>query len=178
MDYFLSEHKKDKEGCDLLLIELAGVFDNPGIQKYLRKESAKSSADNFKRVPGYALQLLGRHGDKQAISKIIKISKELVYKRNKYVVPGLYLMNIPQPEIVELLKEFLNSNLSMFNGRDCVPQYSDLSHSAARALTRMIIGFPTVKGYEYPDKKRKECIDWINKNKKYKFSKEIYFGFH
>ena len=88
----------------------------------------------------------------------------------------LQLAYVLQPEIVTLLKEFLPSKESYWHGEDAVPQAASLSHSSARALSRMLKGYPKVNEWRYTDEQRKSCIEWFDKNKTYEFTENRVFS--
>jgi hypothetical protein len=173
-----------RNDCDkyaLFLIDCAGIYDDPEIIAFLKEKAEPYQVwSRRNKTPWFALLILARHGDKNAIKKVIKLANLPDQKERslQILIMPIQLAYVQQPEIVELLKKFLHSKESYFNGRDCVPQRSDLSHASARALSNMIIGFPEVKSYEYPDKKRKECIEWFDKHKKYQFNQNAKILFY
>ena len=171
--YLLVKNFDGRRGRDLFLIEFVDLYSDPQIQKHLREQAEICTANNFSKIPGYALMILGRHGDKEAIEKIIKITKELVLDKKQYMLPKR-LTCVIQLEIIELLREFLKSKQFRKRG-NFMPPFDSVSHSAARALSVMIINFPKVNIWEYPDKKRKECIEWFDKHKNYKFNNKLNF---
>lgn len=185
LDYYNEESRevikkyilKEGDRRALFLIDLAGLYDDPEVIDFLHKWAKQSSVDNFWETPGFALLILGRHGDKKAIEKIIEIAEELVTKKKKYMTP-VRLAYVIQPEIVDLLREFLKSREFRYNGRDTVPQKADVSHSAARALSSMIIGYPKVDYWEYTEELRQECIEWFDKHKEYKFNDKFNFSLY
>ena len=173
-----------KDGCDkyaLFLIDRADIYNDPEIVAFLKEKAEPYKSWSWRnKTPWFALLILARNGDKDAIKKVISLANLPSHKERQFQIQimPVQLAYVQQPEIVELLKEFLNSKESYFNGRDCIPQRSDLSHASARALSNMIIDFPEVKSYEYPDKKRKECIEWFDKHKEYKFNKNAKILFY
>ena len=174
-----------KDGCDkyaLFLIDRAGIYDDPEIITFLKEKAKPYKSWSWRnKTPWFALLILARNGDKNAIKKVIKLANPTNVKitdhisyqkrRNQVQLMPVQLAYVQQPEIVELLKKFLHIKESYFNGHDCVPQRSDLSHASARALSNMIEGYPKVNNWGYTKKLRKECIEWFDKHKKYKFNK-------
>ena len=173
-----------KDGCDryaLFLIDRADIYNDQEIIDFLKKKAAPYKLWSWKaRTPWIALLILAQHGDKDAIAKIVKLANTPNHKERRYQIQlmPVQLAYVQQPEIVELLKKFLHSNESYFNGGDCVPMCADLSHASARALSNMIIGYPKINNLKYTKKMRKECIEWFDKHKKYKFNKNAKILFY
>lgn len=173
-----------KYGCKryaLFLIDRAGIYNDPEIIAFLKKE-----AENYRlwsrsnKTPWLALLILARNGDKDSLKKIIELASIPNKEERSFQVQlmPIQLAYVQQPEIVELLRGFLISKESYFKGEDVVPRYADLSHAAARALSNMIEGYPKINYWGYTEKIRRGCIDWFDNHKKYKFNNDAKLLFY
>ncbi len=174
-----------KHGCKryaLFLIDRAGIYNDPEIIAFLKRE-----AENYRlwsrrsnQTPWFALLILARNGDKGSLKKIIGLANIPNKEERPFQVQlmPIQLAYVQQPEIVELLRGFLLSKESYFHGEDVVPRYADLSHAAARALSNMIEGYPKISRWGYNEKTPKECIEWFDDNKEYKFNNDAKLLFY
>ena len=173
-----------KDGCKryaFFLIDRAGIYDDPKIIKFLKAKSKHYKLWSWRnKTPWFALLIMARNGDKDAIKKVIKLANipNKKYRKSQVQLMPVQMSYVQQPEIVEQLKQFLKSKESYFKGNDTVPRHADLSHAAARALSNMIVDYPKINNWGYTEKMRKECIDWFDKHKEYKFDKKAKLLFY
>jgi hypothetical protein len=173
-----------KDGCKryaLFLIDRADIYNDPEIIKFLKKQSENYRLWSWEnRTPWIALLILARHGNKDAMKRIVELANIPNKKERSSQVQlmPLQLAYVQHSKIVELLRQFLKSKESYFHGEDAVPQSADLSHASARALSNMIIGYPKISRWGYTDAERKKCIDWFDKHNDYKFDKDAKLLFY
>ena len=174
-----------KYGCKryaLFLIDRAGIYHDPEIITFLKKEAENYRLWSWRsnQTPWFALLILARNGDKGSLKKIIGLANIPNKEERPFQVQlmPIQLAYVQQPEIVELLRGFLISKESYFHGEDVVPRYADLSHAAARALSNMIEGYPKISRWGYNEKTPKECIEWFDNHKEYKFNNDAKLLFY
>jgi hypothetical protein len=166
-------------GSALFLIDAADIYGNQKIFNFLLKHANNCKEWKRKKPESwFALLILGHHGNSVALKKIKKIAETPVKDRHRQVFSmPLQLAYVQNNEIVDLLKQFLKSKESYFNGGDAIPQSASLSHSAAIALNSMIADFPPFSfGSRFTEQDCQRCLDWFKEHKKYKFRKHGIFS--
>ena len=166
------------ESRDLFLIDIAGLYRDSGIQEYLKNKAAECEKWKWGKndTAWIALLILAHNMDEEAIKKVVEVAKKTVKDRRRQVFDmPLQLAYVPQPQIVELLKDFLANRESYFFAHDVLPQYFRLCHTAAISLSVLLEGFPEVNPYDFKESDREKWLNWLKTHKQWKIKKDIVY---
>jgi hypothetical protein len=159
----------------LLLPPILNVQASEAIKQKLRKMADKCKTFSRNNLSSWiALVMLAKEGDKKSLEKLIAIVNEINDSREDlhkaaYMFP--YLCFIQKPEIVNLMKEFLENENIIDQGNDVMMRYTGLSRIAAEVLYTMLEDYVQFSSFKFNQNERKKCLNWFSKNKTYKFKK-------
>jgi len=160
--------KKIRRGSSLLFIDVAGLIKDRDIVSFLTTESKKCNKWEDNETPWFALLLLARNGNDDAIERVLNISKIVIpsFERKKQIfyMPAELSM-VHDRRIADFLIELVNSDESMPSPGDP----GKLNAVAAIALNSLIVNFPNLDYNQFNNSKEIElCKKWILNNKDYK----------
>lgn len=164
----------------LLLLEISSKTHDTEVNRVLQRLADKCSNFNKKDlIPWLALIIVAKDGKEEYLNKLIGIVKNIDNSENgikqaTYMFP--YLSMIQKPEIVELMKSFLNDEKIIDQGDDIINRYKGLSSLAAAVLYTILEGYEKFSTDNFDQKERVKCLDWFKNNHEYKFRKIDYFG--
>ena len=148
--------------------------------RFLQKNANSCIGYNRKNIiPWLSLLYIAQVEKNKYLNKLCAIVKQTDNSNNgimnaTYMFPTLTL--VQNPEVVELLKEYLKDDVIIDQGDDIMYRYTGLSYLAAMSLYTMIDGFPEFSRYEFNQKERQKCLDWMKKNPEYKFREIDYWS--
>ncbi len=175
------EFTDGKNGRRLFSIDVAEIYDDPDVLKFLKEKA--SNYEEWQRLNSagwFALLILAQHGDEQSIKKVIQIAKIPVKDRVAQIYDMIgQLSYVRRTEIVDLLREFLASNETQMSYDGSV---ISASNTAAMSLSSMIKDYPKVDSWgRFYDDLKPKCIEWFNTHKSYEFkegmSYNVYIAF-
>ena len=152
----------------LLLAERAGLFSDADFIRHLNEQSARCNDFNLStRSEWAATVFLARHNDPKALEKVLKIAALRKFEKKDMQKECwrlnwmlYYLILIPKPEIVELLKEYLKSDMKNRLGEDTDTIY--IARTAADVLSGLLTDFSDTP-YRFDDKEIVENrAKWLN----------------
>jgi len=161
---------------------LLTFFDRPHPSLSLLEDipSVKQNADacrGYNRkdlLPWYSLVVFAKQGYPGYVEKLLRIVKRLDKSESgmrmaTYMFP--YLIFVQDERIVKLMKSFLADDRIIDQGDDIMQRYTGFSYLAAMTLYAMLEGFPQFSRYEFNEQDRLRCLDWMKRQKNYKFRK-------
>jgi hypothetical protein len=175
----------------LLLLVISGDNHDYQLNRVLQKVADKCTSFNREDlIPWLALVLVAKDDKKEYFKKLAVAKREYLNKlveivkktdnsqegimQATYMFP--YLSMVQKPEIIELMKSFLNDDKIIDQGDDTIERCKGLSSLAAKVLYTMLEGYEKPSNKEFGQEERLKCIDWFKQNQDYRFRKIDYFG--
>ncbi|MBS1328993.1 MAG: hypothetical protein HP043_03215 [Dialister sp.] len=162
-----------KKGSSLLIADKIDWTKDPAMLDFLTEKSKKCKKWKDNDISWFALLLLARNGNNEAIQKIVELSKiKLALPERKlqiYYMPA-ELSIIHSDEIVELLIALLDSSESY----PAPGNPNKLNAAAAKALSGMIVDFPDLDYNKFNNSCEIElCKKWLKAHKHRTFKNSI-----
>ena len=175
----------------LLLLVISGDNHDYQLNRVLQKLADKCTSFNREDlIPWLALVLVAKDDKKEYFIKLANAKREYLNKlveivkktgnsqegimQATYMFP--YLSMVQKPEIIELMKSFLNDDKIIDQNDDTIERCKGLSSLAAEVLYTMLEGYEKPSTEEFGQEDRIKCLDWFKQNQNYKFRKINYFG--
>ena len=152
----------------LHLLDITGLLHDPEI--LLKLNNCASRCDDYDMrdtTPFLALTLLGKSGDKAAIGRLIEIVSKTAndpigIMKAKLMFP--YLALVSRPEIVELMRQFVNDGMTIDQGADISIRQVGLSLYASEVLHMILEGYPPIGSGKYYAGEMARCQAWLRDN--------------
>ncbi len=158
----------------LLLLFFPEKDISSDIVSVLRKHAETNKVEQNNILPWISLVLLAKFKDQDAMDILVRVIRSIdnsAYgiELAAYMFPCLTL--VQEPRIVEEMTLLLADEKIIDQGDDILQRYTGLSFIAANVLYAMIEDYPVFSRYDFNGRERRKCLDWMMKNKKYKFRK-------
>ena len=155
----------------ILLAGFAGIESlSDEIYSLAARPIEEPQAGRFYGTKVWAANLvLARQGNSLSIAKLLDFAKKQdLHTRVVFILVDLQY--VPQPEIVDFLRSYLDSDERLDSVKSTVKGILAANY-AASSLARILLGFPVNyrEDYSYSEEEIRACRIWMSKQKEWKY---------